>query len=155
MRYCRYILTLLVSLITIGAHADLNVELIETEMTLKKNGDADVMTRVWMESPASIPFSIEMGLWDGTAIEDLTMLHRCLCNSRQTKCGTVYFQADRFHGAHFLGNNPWDKARLCVALHPAVACEERFPLQQFRSHSTTSHRAKSPPHQLHYEEREG
>ena len=64
MRYCRYILTLLVSLITIGAHADLNVELIETEMTLKKNGDADVMTRVWMESPASIPFSIEMGLWD-------------------------------------------------------------------------------------------
>ena len=39
MKYCRYILTLLVSLITIGAHADLNVELIETEMTLKKNGD--------------------------------------------------------------------------------------------------------------------
>lgn len=73
MRYGRFILSLLAALVAVSAHCASQVELIETEMTLKHNGDADVMTRVWMQTPASIPFSIEMGLWDGTTIDDLTM----------------------------------------------------------------------------------
>lgn len=73
MRYCRLLLTFIVALVTVEAYPVIQVELIETEMELKKNGDADVMTRVWMTAPASTPFSIEMGLWDGTTIDGLTL----------------------------------------------------------------------------------
>ncbi len=115
MRYCRYILTLLVSLMTIGAHADLNVELIETEMTLKKNGDADVMTRVWMESPASIPFSIEMGLWDGTAIEDLTMT-----NEKDNSFTDVSATADKPSVGQFILKQTGSTARISWATTPGT-----------------------------------
>ena len=73
MRYCRIILTLIVALITVEAYPVVQLELIETEMELQKNGDADVMTRVWMTTSDPMPFSIEMGLWDGTTIEGLTL----------------------------------------------------------------------------------